>query len=50
MRELPAGGRVNAVASYRLPIKGLYGLAFSPDTRQLAQTGADGKVRIFTLR
>lgn len=38
------------VASYRLPIKGVYDLAFSADTRRLAQTGADGKVRIFTLR
>lgn len=38
------------VATYDLPIKGVYALAFSPDTRRLAQTGADGKVRIWTLR
>lgn len=38
------------VASYALPIKGVYALAFSADTRRLAQTGADGKVRIFVLR
>jgi WD40 repeat protein len=78
VREIPAGGQVNAVAfshdgqllaaaaagrlviwsdrdeepvaSYRLPIKGVYALAFSADTRRLAQTGADGKVRIFELR
>lgn len=37
-------------ATYKLPIKGVYALAFSPDTRHLAQTGADGKVRIWTLR
>lgn len=77
VRELPAGGNVNAIAfshdgqllaaaaagrlviwshrdqdpiaSYRLPIKGVYALAFSADTRRLAQTGADGKVRIFEL-
>jgi WD40 repeat protein len=33
-----------------LPVTGVYALAFSPDTRRLAQTGADGKVRIRTLR
>ncbi|MFP3915009.1 MAG: WD40 repeat domain-containing protein, partial [Actinomycetota bacterium] len=33
-----------------LPIKGVYDLAMSPDGRRLAQTGADGKVRIWTLR
>lgn len=38
------------IASYDLPIKGVYGLAFSADARRLAQTGADGKVRIFNLR
>lgn len=38
------------IATYDLPIKGVYALAFSGDSRQLAQTGADGKVRIFTLR
>lgn len=38
------------VATCRLPIKGVYALAFSPDTRRLAQTGADGKVRIWALR
>lgn len=38
------------IASFELPIKGVYALAFSPDTRRLAQTGADGKVRIFHLR
>ena len=38
------------IATYDLPIKGVYTLTFSGDSRQLAQTGADGKVRIFTLR
>ena len=38
------------VASTQLPIKGVYGLCFSPDGRRLAQTGADGKVRIWRLR
>lgn len=42
--------RDEPIASYRVPIKGVYALAFSPDTRRLAQTGADGKVRIFELR
>lgn len=38
------------VASATLPITGVYGVAISPDARRLAQTGADGKVRIWTLR
>jgi WD40 repeat protein len=38
------------IAETRLPISGVYALAFSPDSRRLAQTGADGKVRIWTLR
>lgn len=38
------------VAETSLPIAGVYALAFSPDARRLAQTGADGKVRIWTLR
>lgn len=52
------GGRVSlwsfdseeAVTSTQLPIKGVYALCFSPDGRRLAQTGADGKVRIWRLR
>lgn len=32
------------------PIKGLYGLAASPDGRWLANAGADGRLRIWTLR
>lgn len=38
------------VAETTLPIAGVYALAFSPDAKRLAQTGADGKVRIWTLR
>lgn len=38
------------VAETNLPSSGVYALAFSPDARRLAQTGADGKVRIWTLR
>lgn len=37
------------IATSELPIEGVYALAFSPDTRRLAQTGADGKVRVWTL-
>lgn len=40
----------DAVANRRLPITGVYALGFSADTRRLAQTGADGRVRIWTLR
>lgn len=40
----------NPVAETDLPIAGVYALAFSPDTRRLAQAGADGKVRIWNLR
>jgi WD40 repeat protein len=42
--------RDDPVANVDLPISGVYALAFSPDARRLAQTGADGKVRIWTLR
>lgn len=38
------------VAAATLPIRGVYGLAFSRDERRLAQTGADGRVRVWTLR
>lgn len=38
------------IASHDLHIRGVYALAFSADTRRLAQTGADGRVRVFTLR
>ena len=37
-------------AEIELPIAGVYALAFSRDERRLAQTGADGRVRIWTLR
>ena len=30
-----------------LPIKGVYGLAISPDGRYLASAAADGKVRVW---
>lgn len=53
-----AGGRLviwsphreEPVATTDVPIDGVYDVAFSPDARRLAQTGADGKVRIWTLR
>lgn len=38
------------VTTADLPIDGVYDVALSPDARRLAQTGADGKVRIWTLR
>ena len=40
----------DATASTDLPIDGVYALAFSPDGRRLAQTGADGRLRVWTLR
>ena len=43
------GGDV-PVASERLPIKGVYAVAFAPDGGRLAQTGADGRVRCWRLR
>ncbi|MEX2618810.1 MAG: WD40 repeat domain-containing protein [Egibacteraceae bacterium] len=42
--------RDTPIATAGLPIDGVYDLAFSPDARRLAQAGADGKVRIWTLR
>ena len=42
--------RDDPIAETTLPITGVYALAFSPDARRLAQTGADGKVRIWNLR
>ena len=38
------------LAETDLPIAGVYALAFSPDAGRLAQTGADGKVRVWNLR
>jgi WD40 repeat protein len=32
-----------------VPLKGVYGLAFSPDGRYLANAAADGRLRIWTL-
>lgn len=32
-----------------VPIKGVYGLGFSPDGRFLANAGADGRVRVWAL-
>lgn len=45
-----ADDREEPIADTKLPISGVYGLAFSRDARRLAQTGADGQVRIWTLR
>ena len=36
-------------ASVALPIKGVYGLAWAPDSRLLANVGADGKCRVFAV-
>ena len=33
-----------------LPIDAVYALAISTDGRRLAQTGADGKIRVWMLR
>lgn len=43
-------GQDEPVAQAALPISGVYAVAFSADVKRLAQTGADGKVRIWTLR
>lgn len=39
-----------SVADAVLPISGVYAVAISGDAKRLAQTGADGKIRIWTLR
>ena len=32
-----------------VPIKGVYGLGFSPDGRLLANAGANGRIRVWAL-
>jgi WD40 repeat protein len=40
----------SAVERIELPVKGVHGLAFSPDSRYLACAAADGRVRIWATR
>ena len=41
-----ADGKV--IERYEVPLKGLYGVAISPDGRYLANAAADGRVRIWS--
>jgi hypothetical protein len=38
------------VGRTEVPVKGVYGLAISPDGRYLANAAADGKVRVWQRR
>jgi WD40 repeat protein len=46
LRSATDGALLEAI---EVPIKGVYGLAFSPDGRLLANAGADGRIRVWSL-
>lgn len=47
--QLRSGADGTLLSAIDVPVKGVYGLAYSPDGRLLANAGADGKVRVWAV-